>query len=296
LNTLEGGSNKSLPPPDYILELRIGLSQPNFPVLESHLYEVSNPDNPRYGAHLSKEEVEKLVTPHSESIDLVDRWLDSYGFDGDVLWRSPAKDWVTINVPVQVAEKMLHTVSQINYVSALMTTSFQKYYIWRHLESGDAAIRTTHYSLPENLQSHIDLIQPTTLFARFKGLRSTLHWSEDQSSPEKTSSEVLPAIVSKTSGTTVDASCDKNITITCLKQLYNAVGYNSSATNGNQLGIASYLEQYANNKDLRLFFQDQRPEALNSSYKLVSIKGKTCWTMHFLRSAELTVVLPRWSE
>jgi tripeptidyl-peptidase I len=98
-------------PTDHVLELRIGLPQPNFHVLESHLYQVSDPDHPRYGAHLSKEEVEALVAPHPESIYLVDEWLASYGFNTENLVRSPAKDWVTIKVPAQVAEEMLDTVS-----------------------------------------------------------------------------------------------------------------------------------------------------------------------------------------
>jgi tripeptidyl-peptidase-1 len=97
-------------PSDLVLELRIGLPQPNFHVLESHLYEISDPDHARYGAHLSKEEVESLVAPNVESIDLVNEWLGSHGFNESDLIRSPAKDWITIKVPVQVAEKMLDTV------------------------------------------------------------------------------------------------------------------------------------------------------------------------------------------
>jgi len=46
-----------------------------------HLYEVSDPDHERYGAHLSKEEVEALVAPHQESVDLVDEWLQSHGIE-----------------------------------------------------------------------------------------------------------------------------------------------------------------------------------------------------------------------
>jgi len=132
------------------------------------------------------------------------------------------------------------------------------------------AVRTNSYSLPEHLHPHIDLIQPTTLFARFRSLRSTLHWSESQTSGETISAGT---IVSKTSVTTVDAKCNTEITVNCIKQLYDAVGYDTSATNGNRIAIASYLEQYANNKDLQLFYQDQRPDALGSSYKFVSVKG-----------------------
>jgi tripeptidyl-peptidase-1 len=98
-------------PPDHNIELRIGLPQPNFHVLEQHLYEVSDPYHERYGAHLSKVEVEELVAPHPESLALVDEWLASHGIQESDLVRSPAKDWVIINVPVNLAEKMLDTVS-----------------------------------------------------------------------------------------------------------------------------------------------------------------------------------------
>lgn len=98
------------PPTDHIIKLRIGLPQPNFHVLEQHLYEVSDPYHERYGDHLSKEEVEALVAPHEESLDAVNKWLASHGINEDEMVRSPAQDWVTINVPVSLAEKMLDTV------------------------------------------------------------------------------------------------------------------------------------------------------------------------------------------
>ena len=97
-------------PPDHILELRIGLPQPNFSELEKHLYEISDPFNERYGQHLSKEEVEELAAPHSGSILAVNEWLRSHGLTEDHFSRSSAKDWVIVRVPVSVAEAMLDTV------------------------------------------------------------------------------------------------------------------------------------------------------------------------------------------
>ena len=105
-----GWIKHSTPSPDHTIALRIGLPQPNFHVLEKHLYEVSDPDHERYGAHLSKEEVENLVAPHQESVDLVDEWLQSHGIGENDLVRSPAKDWVTLKIPVSLVEKMLNTV------------------------------------------------------------------------------------------------------------------------------------------------------------------------------------------
>ena len=106
-----GWVKRGAAPEDYVLDLRIALPQPNFPVLEQHLYEVSDPEHPRYGQHLSKQEVETLVAPHPESIDGVDAWLVSHGLNADDFIRSPARDWVKVYVPVALAEEMLDTVS-----------------------------------------------------------------------------------------------------------------------------------------------------------------------------------------
>ena len=82
-----------------------------------------------------------------------------------------------------------------------------------------------------------------------------------------------PISVPSASGGHVDASCNETITITCLLELYNAVGYKASANIGNQIAVTGYLEQFANIADLQLFYADQRPDALNSSFKVVSVNG-----------------------
>jgi tripeptidyl-peptidase-1 len=97
-------------PPNHLLELKIALPQPHFPTLEKHLWEVSNPKHERYGAYLSKEETEALTAPHPETLDVVNEWLSSHGIEEEHLYRSSAQDWVTIRVPVALAEEMLKTV------------------------------------------------------------------------------------------------------------------------------------------------------------------------------------------
>lgn len=104
-----GWIEHSTPSPDHIISLHIGLPQPNFPTLERHLYEVSDPNHHRYGKHLSKE-VEELVAPHPTSLDVVNEWLGIYGLGEDDVDRSPAKDWININIPVSLVEEMLNAV------------------------------------------------------------------------------------------------------------------------------------------------------------------------------------------
>jgi len=241
-------------PADHTIELKIALPQPNFSVLETHLYEISDPSHHRYGQHLSKEAVEELVAPHPTSIQLVNEWLLSHGFgDGDFS-RSPAKDWVSVRVSATLAEEMLDTT----------------FHVWTHEESGDAVVRTLSYSLPESLHDHVDLIQPTTMFARMKKQKTTFRWSEQQTTSRVVSGS---STIQLPNGVTVDASCNQTVTISCLKELYNAVGFSASAKNGNQIGITGYLGEFANNEDLQSFYADQRPDALNSSFKFVSVNG-----------------------
>lgn len=230
-------------PAEQVVKIQIYLPQPNFNQLEQALYQVSDPDHDNYGQHLSKADVESLVAPSPDSLSLVDEWLVSHGLDVSSLSRSSARDWVSINVPVAKAEEMLRTVcSRVLYHAGLLLIQIlspKKYHVWKHLASGTTLIRTTSYSLPTALHRHVDVIQPTTSFAR-AGPFSTIFRLEpgeiEAPSPD------APAILAN-GGLKVDAACNTSITITCLQQLYNAVGYKPSAKNGNQIGITGYLGQ-----------------------------------------------------
>lgn len=88
----------------------------------------------------------------------------------------------------------------------------QKYHMWKHAEDGEVIVRTTSYGLPEALHEHVRGVQPTTMFGRFKKHKSSIKVFE--AAPEISTS--TGSIVSG-SGTSVDASCNSTITVTCLK-------------------------------------------------------------------------------
>ncbi|KAF7792844.1 hypothetical protein EIP86_003945 [Pleurotus ostreatoroseus] len=249
-----GWTRQGRAPADRLIELRIAMPQSNFAQLERHLYEVSDPFHDRYGQHLTQAEVLELIAPHDESVAMVDNWLASYGLSEEHCSRSPGRDWVKVKVPIGLAEKMLDT----------------EYYVWSHT-SGDSLVRTTTYSLPAHLHDHIELIQPTTLFSTLRGMKTTFHF--DKASESSVAASAPPINVPTASGGHVDASCNGTITITCLLELYNAVGYNASAHSGNHIGITGYLEQFANKQDLQTFFADQRPQAVGSSFNTIFING-----------------------
>ncbi|KAG1776444.1 hypothetical protein EV702DRAFT_926505, partial [Suillus placidus] len=132
-----------------------------------------------------------LMAPHPETVDVVGKWLALHGLAEENITQSSADDWVTIRVPVGLAEEMLTTVSKEYHPS---------------------------YSLPEILHDHVNLIQPTTMFASFKAFKSTLHWTNHT---RPTDSSPSGSTITGPAGNQVDASCNSMITILCLRQLYN---------------------------------------------------------------------------
>ncbi|CAE6410663.1 unnamed protein product [Rhizoctonia solani] len=250
-------------PAEHNVDLRIGLKQGRMTDLLSILGEVSDPANPRYGKHLSKEDVDKLVAPRSETIESVEQWLRSHGVQ--VSGRSSAGDWIHATVPVSRAEKMLGN----------------KYNVYRHT-SGAHIVRSESYALPRSLDSHIDAVQPTTYFGRINE-RST---PESSSALERRASTVFvlpdsekqalkqPAEDAKGKAiAAVPSSCSSTITPTCLKALYKTDSYTPKAGNASSIGITGYLEQYASTSDLQTFYTKFNPSAVGSTFGVELING-----------------------
>lgn len=253
-------------PPARLLPLRIALPQTRFDELERHLYEASDPYHARYGQHLLKEQIEELVKPPRHSVDAVDAWLTQYGITGeDMIRRSPAGDWITVTVPIMLAEEMLDT----------------EFHLWKHAVDGNVLVRTTQYSLPEHLHAHVELVQPTTYFGRPKAMSTAFHFNNASVSLAElidisTTSSVGNSGTANAPALTdplLKVDCSKVVTISCLLQLYNAESYKPAAADKNSIGITGYLGQFANVGDLQAFYASERPDAVNSTFKTVLINN-----------------------
>jgi tripeptidyl-peptidase I len=119
------------------------------------------------------------------------------------------------------------------------------YGVYHHPESSDYVLRTLGYSLPSELLTHVSLVSPTTYFGTVKAMRST-----SRIAVELASLELDVGVDILIGGTSVPARCITKITPDCLKALYRTGNYTPSATNGNQLGVAGYLDEFANYEDL----------------------------------------------
>ncbi|CAJ2509324.1 Uu.00g143500.m01.CDS01 [Anthostomella pinea] len=253
--TESGAADKS-----QLLNLQIGLKQQNEGVVEQHLVEISDPNHQRYGNHLSASEVHDLVTPSDETVDAVRSWLHEHGISNHGL--SPAKDWISVVVPIEKAEELLHT----------------KYSTFVH-KDGSTLNRAPEWSLPAHLHEHIDVVQPTTSFFRAKpevksggpvtdgGEHWPMSWWEHTG---KHLHPVNPAGINNSAhAEAVAAACNVSFTtLTCLRTLYGTLNYTVKAPKGtNNIAICNYLNETNKRSDIKTFLETFRPEAAAAAYE-----------------------------
>ena len=185
---------------------------------------------PRYGNHLSKEEVDELVAPSPTSVESLETWLAYHDIDPtSSLSRTDAGDWLSIAIPIGKIEKMLDA----------------RYRVYKHVDTGETIVRTISYSLPSVLHEHVSVIAPTTYFGTMRAMKSHIIIQEDVDDQES-----APLVQSTQAG--VPDVCASEITPACLSALYNATGYKPTATDKNVLGVTGYLGQFANYVDLQV--------------------------------------------
>ena len=131
--------------PDTQLKLRLALVQKDTAGLIDSLYAVSTPGSASYGQHLSKEQVESFVAPAPQTAQAVNAWLQGAGVNATTI--SPAGDWLSIDVPVSLANELFNT----------------EFTLFTHTETGKETIRTLSYSIPSELVGHLDFVHPTVM-------------------------------------------------------------------------------------------------------------------------------------
>ena len=223
------------------LKLRLALTQSNFPELERKLYDVSVPKSANYGKHLSKAEVyhspvadgadpdplccsqvQQLVAPAQDSIDAVNAWLKENDISAKTI--SSTGEWLSFEVPVSKANDLFDA----------------DFSIFKHDDTGVEAVRTLSYSIPAELQGHLDLVHPTVTFPN-----PYSHLPVFQSPVKKT------ADIENFTARAIPSSCSSTITPACLQAIYN-IPTTAATESSNQLGVTGFIEQYANQNDLKV--------------------------------------------
>lgn len=219
------------------LTMRLALKQRDSDGLVDALYRVSDPASADYGNHLSVEEVNAFMAPTTDTLSAVNAWLSDNGIKAKPV--SPAGDWVEFTLPV----------SKANDVFDADFTVFQ------HQQSKSQGIRTLQYSVPESLQSSIQVLFPGVSF-----------WSPS-SSPKFTPVGEKVALDRRQ-----DDPCQLEITPSCLQKLYG-IPSTPAKVKSNKLAVSGFIEQYANQEDLTQFLTEQRPDIANATFETQLIDG-----------------------
>ncbi|KAH9940518.1 family S53 protease-like protein [Epithele typhae] len=228
-------------PTDTVLTVKVQVAQNDIAGLEKALMDVSTPGNALYGQHLTKEEVESYTAPKAESLDAVTAWLKENDIEASS--ASPAGDWLTFDVPVSKANELFDA----------------DYTVFKHTD-GQELIRTLSYSIPKDLAAHIDVVHPSNTFAVasrapvFKAVQA-------QSSASNLTSRAVPS------------SCASTVTPACLQAMYG-IPTTSSGKSTNVLAVSGFIDQWANQADLKSFLTSFRKDISSSTtFTLQTLDG-----------------------
>ncbi|OSC99915.1 subtilisin-like protein [Trametes coccinea BRFM310] len=248
---------------DFVIPLRIGLSQSNMQSLEDFLLDVSHPESPNYGNHWSPAKVAETFKPSAESVSTVRGWLVESGIGADRVRLNPSGGWLVANVTVAEAEELLGT----------------EYYVYEHADTGHEQLGCGQaYHLPEHVSPHVELVTPTLHFdAKVKQRRGVP--PEKRSVKSKVGNPGSGPVSPKTTGTIKNIfnqleHCDEQITPICLQALYDFV-HIPLATNKNSIGIVEYTPQAYVPSDLDMFFANFSKSQIGQRPNLISIDGGT---------------------
>ncbi|KAI0013861.1 tripeptidyl peptidase [Xylariaceae sp. FL0662B] len=244
-----------------VIRVSIGLAQHRFHELEQRLVEVSHPSHHRYGQHLTAVEVQELVKPSHFTIESVLEWLQHIlPVKATNLSTSPAGDWLYLSLTILDLEKLLGT----------------KYYLYCHNRSGRNVIRTLQWSVPYHLDTHIQIIEPTTAFiqprpAQWKYGAPEPLWEQAGRLPTydelveedklERGSIKIPSVDKLPANPTVQDACNRlAMSPLCLRVLYGMIDYQIKAPQESGIGVVNFLGETANRSDVDLFLKTYRSE------------------------------------
>ncbi|OAA43423.1 alkaline serine protease AorO [Beauveria brongniartii RCEF 3172] len=204
---------------------RIALKQNNVESAETLIHELSDPDSPKFGQHLSPDEITNLFASSNETIDSVRQWLIASGISSGSIQISPSRTWVHFNTTVGELGQLLQT----------------QYHEYTSRSSKGVYLGTESYSLPKNISPLVDFILPATSFTQIP--RPAVFMNKLQSN------------------VTVDPdsleTCDQNITPKCIRALYG-IPVATLKDKSNALGVFETQDMSHSQEDIDQFYRDMK--------------------------------------
>lgn len=175
----EGNTWMAMAPPSHMMEMRIGVMSNNMEGLEKAVYEMSTPGNPKYGMHLSTDEVCCVIHLYPLSACLsISTGQSVYGSKHGKYECSNKLDYqhgshvyylfhgrmgtsyrTCFDCKRNASNQLLNVYGMFNTGVTLVTLLI---YIFQHEASGQTMMRTLNYSLPADVAGHVKAVYPTT--------------------------------------------------------------------------------------------------------------------------------------
>ncbi|KAF7556335.1 hypothetical protein G7Z17_g1492 [Cylindrodendrum hubeiense] len=234
------------PDPNQEVKLSFALHQPKIGLVRDKIGSGLNDS----GGYLSHNESQTLRNPSQTDVTNVLNWLKDSNISESTYLNS---DWIHIKITVKRAESLLDMV--LNYYQ---------------FEEQKPILRTRKYAVPEAVFDAIDFVHPIANFMR----------------PKKELTSATPDVTPKILAS-VDigglnhslrkrrAVCSDIATPECLRAQYNVDYSTPDNSSSIRLGIAGFLDQYANYKDSNMFLQGMAPDlyAAGYNYSIVDVNS-----------------------
>lgn len=194
------------------LQFRIAVKQEHAFAFEKHVVAISTPGHPKYGQHMSRDQLKAMLRPPAAATDAIMRWLLDEGLSTKNIQKKC--DWIVFRVSAAGAERILRT----------------KFYYYTDATGRHREIRTLHYSVPKVIHKYIHMIEPTVGFSQ---VQPSLY-QHFLTGPAK------DAVAHRHHGSGLNSTfCNSTITPQCLKDLYGLAGYKAKAAEGMHVQLFS---------------------------------------------------------
>ncbi|KAK2517567.1 tripeptidyl-peptidase 1 [Columba guinea] len=208
--------------PGHDLQLTFALRQRGTARLAQLVRAVSDPRSPRYGQHLSLEQLRDLVQPSSATLMTVLKWLQGHGVEncGSVA----TLDFLECRMPASTAERLLPGAE-----------------FHRYVKGQRSLVRSPRpYAVPEELAEHVDFVGG---LHRFPADRKAVSRAWAKRDPES----------GRHGGG--GAAFHLGVMPSVIRKRYNMTGGDIGLLPNNSQACAQFLEQYFHQADLAEFMR-----------------------------------------
>jgi tripeptidyl-peptidase-1 len=206
------------------LTVAVTIDQERRDALESIFWKVSDPKDEAYGKHLSVDEITKVLDVPLARVARVSKVFAAAGASTSV---SRNRDYITVELPVGAAEKLLQT--------EILWYSHKTYTEARILRASRG------YSLPAEIAADVLMVGELLQFPSLYRPTVVDEPAEGEASPTSGWANACDSFV-----------CNKKVTPAVLATRYK-ISNTSAASANNSMAVAEFQGQFYKDKDLALF-------------------------------------------